>query len=371
MTGGLRVRRIGRFIGLLLMAAGALYGFFFPDAFYQGYLTAFLFWITISLGGLGLLLIQYLTGGRWGMTLSRLLEAGAMNIVVGSVLFLPLLFGLNHLFPWTHLEPRYIQELVDQKRAYLNLPFFLVRQVVYFAVLSALALWLRRLGLRRDTGDLAAADMLGSVSGPALIVFVLLMNFACVDWIMSLNPEWHSSMLVVEFCAEQAAAALAFSILMLRFLANAEPMRSALTEKVVHDLGKLLLAFTCFWTYVTFAEYLITWTGNLPHEDSWFAARSSTGWKIFAALLVLVHFGVPLFLLIMTSISRNLVRLSRVAMLLLFAHLLQVVWWVGPGFDRSFHFPWIALLADRGDWAESGSRPIWAYSTRRPCCRLK
>ena len=342
MTSLRRRQRWAAFLGLALFAACAFYGFFFPAAFFQGYLTAFVFWITISLGGLGLLLIQYLTGGRWGLALSRLLEAAALNIPLCAFLFLPVLLGLNFIYPWTHPEPPLIQHLVNKKALFLNLPFFLVRNAIYFLALSALATWLRRLGLRRDAGDERAVTILGKVSGPVLIVFVLLMNFACIDWIMSLNPEWHSSMLVVEFCAEQASAVLAFSIVVMRFLSPYEPVRSVLTTKIVHDFGKLLLAFTCFWTYVTFAEFLITWTGNLPHEDSWFLDRSTTDWKWGATLLVLVHFGIPLFLLIMTSISKNLVRLSRVAMLLLFAHLVESVWWVVPGFGAGF--PWISLL---------------------------
>ena len=346
MTPARRTQRWASILGFALLSASAFYGFFFPAPFFQGYLTAFVFWITISLGGLGLLLIQYLTGGQWGQAISRPLEATALNLPFGALFFLPLLLGLGFLFPWTHPEPPLVQELVEKKALYLNVPFFLIRNAVYFLVLTALIVWLRRLGLRRDAGDRAAASALGKISGPLLIVFVLLMNFACIDWIMSLHPEWHSSMLVVEFCAEQAAAVLAFSIVVLRFLAPFEPMRSFLTTKIVHDLGKLLLAFTCFWTYVTFAEFLITWTGNLPHEDSWFLDRSSTGWKLCATLLVFVHFAIPLFLLIMTSISKNLVRLSRVAMLLLFAHLVQSVWWVVPGFPAGF--PWISLLLVAG-----------------------
>jgi hypothetical protein len=171
-----------------------------------------------------------------------------------------------------------------------------------------------------------------------------MMNFASIDWIMSLNPEWYSSMLVVEFCGEHAVVTVAWIIIVLRLLAHAEPMRRALNTKVVHDLGNLLLAFTCFWTYVTFAEYIITWTGNLPHDVVWFSDRSSAGWKIFAVVLVLVHFFIPLFLLILTTISKNLNRLAWVAGLMLVAHFLQVVWWVEPGFGARFHIAWTSVV---------------------------
>jgi hypothetical protein len=170
------------------------------------------------------------------------------------------------------------------------------------------------------------------------------MNFACIDWVMSLNPEWYSSMFVVEFVAEQGIAALAWCILILRCLAHLEPVKSLLTVKIVHDLGNLLLGFTCFWTYVTFMEYIIVWTGNLPHDVVWFSDRSSTGWKFFAVFLVLVHFVIPLFCLILTTVSRNLVRLARVAALMIVAHFAQVAWWIEPGFGKQFHLAWTGIV---------------------------
>jgi hypothetical protein len=237
-----------------------------------------------------------------------------------------------------------IGHLVRQKAAYLNVPFYLVRYVLYFVILSLLAGWFRRGSLRRDEPDSSSLDAMKKWSGPSLIVFVLLMNFACIDWVMSLNPEWYSSMLVVEFVTEQVVVTMAWCILSLRFLSHLDVVRGMLTVKIVHDLGNLLLAFTCFWTYVTFMEYIITWTGNLPHEVAWFSDRSSAGWKLFAVFLVLVHFLVPLFCLILTSVSRNLVRLARVAVLMLLAHFAQVVWWIEPAFGKHFHIAWTSLV---------------------------
>jgi hypothetical protein len=325
--------------GVILLVACGVYGCFFPALFFEGYMTAFIFWVEIALGCMGLLFIQYLTGGRWGMTVTRLLEAGMMTLPLCAALFVPNLLGMSYLFPWVHpstLSPE-IQHLVSEKSAYLNVPFYLARYVVYFVVLSAFALWYRRLSLRRDENNPLPFATMGKWSGPCLIVFVLLMNFISIDWVMSLNPEWYSSMLVVEFGAEQAVVAMAWCILVLRLMADFEPMRSALNTKVIHDVGNLLLGFICFWTYVTFMEYIITWTGNLPHDVSWFSDRSSAGWKIFAAVLVCVHFVVPMFCLIMTAISKNLRRLSYVAALVIVAHFLQVVWWVEPGFEEYFY----------------------------------
>ena len=331
--------RLG-FCGLAILLLCALYGCFYPGFFFEGYLAAFVFWVEITLGCLALLLLQYLTGGRWGQVLSRPLEAGMMTLPLCALFFVPILFGMRHLFSWTHPVAPDIAQLVANKRAYLNIPFYLIRNGFYFLVLGILAVWVRGLSLRRDGNNPHAADTLKKISGPALIVFVLLMNFAVIDWIMCLDPEWYSSMLVVEFVAEQAVVTMAAGILALRFLAGTDPICGALSVKVVHDCGNLLLAFTCFWTYVTFMEYIITWTGNLPHEVSWFSARSSAGWKIFAMVLVLVHFAIPMFCLIMTSISKSLQRLSLVAALLVAAHFVQVVWWIEPAFGTSFHIAW-------------------------------
>jgi len=358
-----RVQRLAEISGLILLTLGAIYGFFFPASFFEGYLTAYVFWVEIALGCLALLFLQYLTGGLWGVTISRLLEAGMMTLPLCALLFLPILLGMTYLFPWVHPVGSELQHLVRSKSAYLNVPFYLLRYVLYFALLSAMALYARRLGVRRDANDPAALALLGKISGPALIVFVLIMNFASVDWIMSLNPEWYSSMLVVEFVSEQSVVVMAWSILVLRCLARIEPVRSALNEKVVHDLGKLLLGFICFWTYVTFSEYLITWMGNLPHEVSWFSDRSSGAWKAWAVLLVFSHFVVPMFCLIFTRISKNLSSLSKVAALVIVAHFIQVIWWVEPGFNRHFEIPWTSILlivALGGIWLASYVRHLSA-----------
>jgi hypothetical protein len=339
-----RLADAGLILGGILLIACFAFGFFFPAAFFEGYLTAFVFWVQIPLGCLALLLIQYLTGGRWALAITRLLEAGMMTLPLCAVLFLPILAGMSYLFPWTHPPAGEIGNLVHQKAAYLNTPFYVIRYAIYFLVLGALAGWFRSQSLRRDQPGSSSLSSMQQWSGPCLILFVLLMNFACIDWVMSLNPEWYSSMLVVEFVTEQAVVTMAWCILGLRFLADAEPIRSILTVKIVHDLGNLLLGFTCFWTYVTFMEYIITWTGNLPHEVGWFSDRSSTGWKLFAVFLVLVHFVIPLFCLILTSISRNLARLARVAALMMVAHFAQVVWWIEPAFGRRFHIAWTSLV---------------------------
>lgn len=330
-------QRYGVGIGAVLVVLCAMAGFFQPAVFFEGYLSAFIFWVQIALGCLAVLLLQYLTSGLWGAAITRLLEAGATTLPFCAALFLPILFGLPYLFPWIHPVDPGLRHLVAQKEAYLNVPFYLIRYVVYFLVLGGLAAWYQALSLRRGAGDLST---LAKWSGPALIVFVLLMNFATIDWVMSLKPEWYSSMLVVEFVAEEAVVTLAWSILALRVLDRAGMMGGAITGKVSHDLGNLLLGFTCFWTYVTFAEYLIIWTGNLPHEVSWFADRSSAGWKTVAVLLVFVHFVIPLFCLILTSVSRNLGRLAWVAGLMIVAHYVQIVWWIGPAFGPHSCLPW-------------------------------
>jgi hypothetical protein len=339
-----RGSRLALILGVVLLALCCVFGFFFPALFFEGYLTAFVFWVGIPLGCLALLLIQYLTGGRWALAITRLLEAGIMTLPLCAVLFFPVLAGMAYLFPWTHASGGEMGNLVHQKATYLNIPFYLVRYFLYFLILSALAFGFRRLSLRRDEAGSSSLATMQRWSGPSLIIFVLLMNFACIDWVMSLNPEWYSSMLVVEFVAEQGVVAMAWCILMLRLLAHLEPFRSGLTVKIVHDLGNLLLGFTCFWTYVTFMEYIITWTGNLPHEVSWFSDRSSGGWKLFAVFLVFVHFVIPLFCLILTSISKNLVRLARVAALMILAHFAQVIWWIEPAFGKQFHIAWTSIF---------------------------
>ena len=339
-----RVSKLSLILGLVLLVISSVFGFFFPAVFFEGYLTAFVFWVGIPLGCLAILLIQYLTGGGWGLAITRLLEAGMMTLPLCALLFLPILTGMSYLFPWTHPLNGDIGNLVHQKKAYLNIPFYLVRYALYFLILGVLAGWFRKLSLRRDEPQSSSLEIMQQWSGPCLIVFVLLMNFACIDWVMSLNPEWYSSMFVVEFIAEQGVVALAWSILILSCLPHREPLQNILTVKIVHDLGNLLLGFTCFWTYVTFMEYIIIWMGNLPHDVVWFSDRSSTGWEFFAVFLVFVHFLIPLFCLILTSVSRNLARLACVAALMIVAHFAQVIWWIEPAFGKQFHIAWTSIV---------------------------
>jgi hypothetical protein len=348
-----RVQRVSRTAGWALLLACAVYGVFFPASFFEGYLAAFVFWAEIAFGCMAMLFVQNLTGGLWGMVANRFFEAGMMTIPFCGLLFLPIFFGLPHLYSWVHPGTPELRHLVEEKSAYLNVPFYIARNFLYFGVLSGTAFYLRRLGRRRDSGESGITDRLSAVSGPGLVFFVLFMNGAVIDWVMSLRPEWYSSMLVVEFVTEQAVASLAWSIVLLRCMNEAAPLREALSEKVVHDLGKLLLASIAFWAYITFSEYLIIWTGNLPHEISWFLDRSTPGWIAWAVLLVGLHFVVPLFCLIMTSVTKNLDRLGKVAVLVLVAHFVQIVWWIEPGFSEHFHINWttpVLVIALGGMW---------------------
>ena len=347
--------------GIVLLVLCGIYGFFDPRRFFEGYLTAFVFWTQLALGSLGLLFIQYLTGGRWGMTITRVLEAGALTLPWCGVFFLPLFAGMSWLFPWVHPQGARLQHLVAEKALYLNVPFFAVRYVIYFDVLSAFAFWFRRLSWERDAGSAPARAAMGFWSGPCLIVFVLCTNFMTVDWIMALKPEWYSSMLTVNFAAEEGVVTMAWCILVLRALQSVEPIKSALNVKVVHDVGNLLLALTLFWTYTTFAEYIITWTGDIPNAVSWFTDRSSLGWKWYAVLLVFVHFAIPMFCLILTAVSKSLERLARVAGLMLLAHLAQVIWWVQPAFGAQVHVAWtsVVLLVALGEmWLAAFARNL-------------
>jgi hypothetical protein len=356
----LQGRRAG-VAGIILLVACAIYGVFDPGAFFQGYLAAFVFWVEIAFGCLAMLLVQNLTGGLWGMAASRLFEAGMMTIPFCGLLFIPIFFGLPCLYSWIHPATPELRHLVEGKAIYLNVPFYVIRNVFYFVAIGSMAFYLRRLGRRQDAGNASATTRMTAISGPALVAFVLLMNAAVVDWIMSLRPEWYSSMLVVEFVSEQAVAALAWVILVLRVIAGLPALRGAITEKIVHDLGKLQLASVGFWAYITFSEYLIIWTGNLPHEISWFLYRSSPGWIAWAVLLIALHFVVPLFCLIMTSVTKRLDRLAKVAALILAGHFVQVVWWIEPGFTGHFRINPLTpllILALGGIWVAAYLRHL-------------
>lgn len=320
--------------GALLLAVSGGAAFLWPDAFLRGSLLGFLFWTNLSVGCLAWLMLQFLTGGRWGLAIRRFLEAGAEILPVCLLFAAPVLVGLPRLYPWT--DPEAVGPVVASKLAYLNTPFFLVRTAFYLGLWIVLAQLLVRWSRRHDrTGDERLLHRLRSLSGPGIVAHGLVVTFASVDWAMSLEPGWFSTGYGVIWGAGQALGALCFGVLLLYAVSRRPPFAQNLTVKTVHDLGNLMLAIVMFWSYVAFAQYLIIWSGNLPEEIVWIVHRTRGAWLWVAVAVIALHFFGPFLLLLSRSLKDSLRALAWIAGGVLVMRYVDLVWNIVPAFQES------------------------------------
>jgi hypothetical protein len=257
--------------------------------------------------------------------------------------------------------------LQQKARLYLNLQFFAGRAVLYFAIWILLAYLLNKWSLEQDrTADGRFTKRMRMISGPGLALFVLTVTFACVDWAMSLNPEWFSTIYGLLFVAAWTLSALAFVIALLALLANREPMLQVVRPNHFQDLGKLMLALVMLWAYFAFSQFLIVWSGNLPEEIQWYLPRLRGGWGLIALSVVFFHFAFPFLLLLSASLKRNARKLLMLAGLILVMRVIDLFWLIAPEFSEGFHVSWMdvaAPLAIGGLWLsmflwQLGRRPL-------------
>jgi hypothetical protein len=302
------------------------------EQFLRSYLFAYLYWTGMALGCLGILLLHHVVGGKWGMMIRRACEAGARTMLLMAVLFLPVLIGMKALYPWTRPEAAKDAN-IQAKAAYLNVPFFTARAVFFFAVWVAFAYLLSRWSREQDrTSNRWLIDRMRRFSAPGLVVLTLTATFAFVDWIMSLEPHWYSTIYGAMFMIGQMLGSFAFVIALVIVLSKSPVFRDRITEQHIHDLGNLMFAFMVLWAYLSFSQFLIIWAGNLPQEIPWYVARLNGGWGKVAGLIVIFHFAVPFVLLLMRGIKRRAERLLRVCLLLLVIRIVDVYWIVEPSF---------------------------------------
>jgi len=327
-------------IGLAASAIGAIFDL--PHAL-QSYLLAFVYWNGLSLGALGLLLLQYVTGGEWGRAIRRTVEAASLNLPIMALFSIPVFAGISRIFVWA------VHPSARVNTDYLNAPFVIVRAIIYFAIWSVLSWRLRRLSLLRDNGSYSGNGC-ESVSGIGLVLYVLTVSFASIDWIMSLEPDWSSSIFGVLVMVGQGLAAMAGCIAVLRLA----PAGDSLTDDVRHDLGNLSFMFVLLWGYMALSQYLVVWSGNLPEEIPWYLHRHEGGWTFVAGALILFHFALPFFLLLFRSVKRSKSRLYMVAVMILVIHFVDCYWLIMPAFRPEGPAPrWLdaaAMIGIGGIW---------------------
>jgi hypothetical protein len=301
-----------------------------PNQFFHSYLMAFMFWLGIALGSLAIAMMQYLTGGVWAFVMRRPLEAASRALPVMLILFVPILVGIHSLYPWSLPEAR-TDAALQAKALYLNVPFFIVRAAIYFAVWLFLAWRINRWSADNDrTGDPIYLRRLGRISGPGLVLYAFTITFASIDWLMSLEPHWYSTIFGMIIMAGQGLSALAFATLVLVTLSRERPLSDLLRVTTMRDVGNLVLAFVMLWAYTSFSQLLLIWAGNLPEEIPWYVHRLGPGWQWIGLTLAVFHFFVPFVLLLMRRTKRVFSILRAVVVLLLFMRLLDLFWIVAP-----------------------------------------
>jgi hypothetical protein len=327
--GGLPLRSAVAGAVLLLLGLVAAIGDF--DAFFRAYLVAFLFWTGVTLGCLAVLMLQHLTGGRWSLIIRRILEAGTRTLPVMAVAALPLLAGMKSLYVWS--RPDQSDPVILAKHLYLNPAFFTVRMVFYFACWFTLVHLLNKLSRQEDEEGTPALWMrLESVSAGGIVLLGFTLNFAGVDWVMSLEPRWYSTIYGLLLMVGMSLAAMAFVIAMLVWLSPREPLASVVTPSHFGDLGSILLMFVMLWAYLEFSQYLIIWGENLSGEIPWYLRRLQGGWGTVGFTLLLLNFALPFFLLLFRHVKRRTASLLTVALLVLVMRLVDMCWMVLPAF---------------------------------------
>jgi len=334
-----RLRTRGLILGAIGLVGVAL-GFATLDRAFvmQSYLIAFIFWMGVTLGSLALLMVQYLSGGRWGLVARRVFEASAQNLWVMALLFLPIAATLPVLYPWARPEAA-TDPVIQTKVAYLNVPFFYVRAALYFAIWMGLAFTLRRWSkVQDDSAPRPLGPMnarFGVLSGPGLVLYMLTVTFMSVDWVMSLEPHFTSTIFGILMVGGQGLSAMAFTILTLSALSRFKPLSEVASDERFHDLGKLMLAFVMLWAYFNVSQFIIIYQGNLPEEIPWYIDRLQGAWMPVAVAVLVGHFVLPFSLLLSREFKRKATTLARIAVFVLVMRVIDIIWIIGPIFRHN------------------------------------
>jgi hypothetical protein len=357
-----RLQKTALVVGAAALVLCVAAGLRSPTQFFRSYLLAFVFWIGVALGCSAILMLHHMVGGAWGFPLRRLLESGTKTLWLMALLILPILFRLPALYSWADPNKVKLDPILQYKQPYLNVPFFVARTVIYFAAWMALAYFLNKWSSQQDeTGEPGLTRRLQSLSGPGLLIYGVTVTFASVDWVMSLEASWFSTIYGMIFMVTQALAAMALVTLTVILLAKQEPLAGLISPRVLNDYGNLLLTFTMLWAYLSFSQYLIIWAGNLQDEIPWYLSRAQGGWAWVALGLIVFHFAVPFLLLLSRFVKQRAKILRWVAAGLVVMSVVDIFWLTVPAFERTgpeFHLTdWLAILGIGGLW-------LWQFAAQ-------
>jgi hypothetical protein len=367
-----RIQRRALFIGIVGVVGCIIGAIINIDQFLRSYLLAYMLWLGLSLGCLALLMLQYLSGGVWGFIIRRPLEAGSRNLPFMALLFLPLLLGMKRLYPWAQdgFSARLPteQEGLWKWQSYLQPHSWILRALIVLLAWNVLALLLNRWSRRQDEIEEDPAirnRRYQKLSGPGLIIYAFGITFASVDWIMSLSPFWYSTIYGMIFMIGEALLAFCFVVILLATFGQYRPLSGLLVRDHFHDLGKLILMGVLVWSYFSFSQLLIIWSGNLPEEITWYLDRIAGGWKFIAGALILFHFALPFLLLLSRDLKRDGRKLMIIAVWLFIMRFVDLFWYIEPNFyghgAQGAHYSWTALVMDLLVPAAMGGLWLWLF----------
>jgi hypothetical protein len=336
------------FIGIIGAIASIVGAFLAPDSFYSAYLMGYMFWLGLSLGCMAILMLYHLVGGAWGTVIRRILESAMMTLPLMFVLFLPILLNLKRLYFWARPESWSDPKIAEIAHSYLNFNGILIRYILYFVIWIGMAYFLNRWSTEQDSIAGQSTLRFRAISSIGLVIYSLTISFAVIDWVMSLQARWISTIYGLLFVAGEALSAFCFVVLIETILSKRKPMSEYLNETEIHDHGKLMLAFVMVWAYFNFSQWLIIWAGNLPEEIPWYVVRLHGGWQHVGLFLVVFHFAVPFALLLSRQLKREARTLVRLASWLILMRIVDIFWHIEPAFHPTFHISWMHFTVVAG-----------------------
>jgi len=346
-------------VGGVFAAIAVALAFTRPDEFYRAYLLGFMCWLGVALGSMAILMIRHLTGGGWGMVIRRILGAAMRTLPLLAALFVPVILGIHRLYIWAqplgNIQDKHLREHLEQiTQTYLTVNGFIIRAIFYFAVWNLLSFLLTKWSKQQDSPN--APDNTGrfkAVSGPGLILYGFTISFAAIDWVMSLDPSWISTIFGLIILIGEVLSAMCFAVVVERILFNYKPMSEMLKPDFVHDHGKWMLTFTMVWAYFNFSQWLIIWAGNLPAEITFYLTRINNGWQTIGLILVLFGFVVPFAMLLSRPFKRDIRRLVWLAVWLMLIRYLDLFWIIEPNFSKTLNVTFadaVVPIAIGGIW---------------------
>lgn len=336
-------------IGLAFSVIAVIGAFLRPEEFFRGYLLNYMDWLGVTLGSMAILMIRHLTGGGWGTVIRRVLGAAMRCLPLMAILFVPICFGLPKLYIWARpldsINDAHLREhLKDIAQSYLSPHGFIIRAIIYLGIWNLLSFLLSKWSAQTDKPGFDNSTRFKAVSGPGLILYAFTISFAAIDWVMSIDPSWISTIYGLILLMGQLISAMCFAVVVERILVNYKPMSELLRPDFVHDHGKWMLAFTMVWAYFSFSQWLIIWAGNLPEEITWYVRRLHGGWGAVGLCLVVFHFVIPFAILLSRPFKRDIRRLVWLAVWLMIMRFVDLLWIIEPNYSSTFSITWADLL---------------------------